>query len=374
MVVLLGACADPVTPQRPTVDPTLLVSRFELADAHAAAAAAAPASGYAAFPHALRLQGGDVLVSWREGTSHMSGPSRIMLARYRLEGDSLRQVDAGVLLDTPEDEREAGLVQLSDGTVLANAFTGTFTSYALAGENWHLVVLRSGDGGVTWGDTVHVYPAMVRTAQGRAFRWLATRGAVVERTGGELLMPVYGMVHGDRRHTSHVLRSTDGGRSWRYLAQIARDRDQSWHYNETSLLASGQRLVAVFRSEDGYLRESTSSDGGRTWSSPRKSGVWGVPPHLLRLDDGRVLLTRGYRRDRMGVRYALSTDDGHSWNPEVEGVLADDSVTEDCGYPSTVQLEDGSLLTVYYATRQTEQGLATRILAVRYRIPLETGS
>jgi hypothetical protein len=304
----------------------------------------------------------------------MSAPSRIMLARYRLEGDSLRQVDASVLLDTPEDEREAGLVQLADGTVLANAFTGTFTSYDLDGENWHLVVLRSADGGVTWNDTVRVDPAVVRNTQGRSFRWLATRGAVVERPGGELLMPVYGMVYGDRRHTTHVLRSTDRGRSWRYGALIARDRDQGAHYNETSLLVRGQGLVAVFRSEDGYLRESTSSDGARTWSQARKPGLWGVPPHLLRLDDGRVLLTRGYRRDRMGVRYALSTDDGQSWEPDVEGVLADDSDTEDCGYPSTVQLEDGSLLTVYYATRQTEQGLTTRIWAVRYRIPPQTGS
>ncbi|HEX6371502.1 MAG TPA: exo-alpha-sialidase [Longimicrobium sp.] len=364
--MLLGACADPAGTQ-PTVDPTQVVGRFELAAP--ASALAVAGSGYAAFPHAVRLADGDVLVSWREGPGHMYGPSRILLARYRLEGDSLRQVETSELLDTDEDEREAGLMQTSDGTVLANAFTGTFTSYALDGENWHLVVLRSRDGGRTWRDTVRVSPGNVRTAQGRAFRWLATRGAVVERTGGELLMPVYGLVFGDRRHTTHVLRSTDGGLSWRYGGQIARDRDQSADYNETALLAIGDGLLAVFRSEDGYLRESASSDGGRTWSQPRKPGLWGVPPHLLRLDDGRVLLTRGYRRDRMGVRYALSTDEGRSWQEEVEGVLADDSETEDCGYPSTVQLQDGSLLTVYYVTRRVGGVLSTRIWAVRYRIP-----
>lgn len=366
LAVLLGACSDPAGTQ-PTVDPTLLVSRFAVGVPEAVLAA--PGYGHAAFPHAVRLRDGDVLMSWREGDQHMHAPSRLVFARFRLEGDSVRQVETGELLDTPEDEREAGLVQLADGTVLANAFVGTFTSYEADGERWRLVVMRSSDGGRTWPDTVNVDPAAVRTSGGRAFRWLATRGAVVERTGGELLMPVYGLLLGDRRHSSHVLRSTDAGRSWQYVGQVARDADQGLHYNETSLLVSGTAVVAVYRSEDQHLRQSISTDGGRTWSRPAKPGLWGVPPHLLRLDDGRVLLTRGYRRDRMGVRYALSTDDARSWDPGVEGVLASDCETADCGYPSTVQLRDGSLLTVYYATRRTGTGLVTRIWAVRYRIP-----
>ena len=88
------------------------------------------------------------------------------------------------------------------------------------------------------------------------------------------------------------------------------------------------------------------------------------------LTDGRVLLTRGYRRDGMGVRYALSTN-GSEWLPEVEGVLESGSETEDCGYPSTVQLADGSLFTVYYASHRTPAGLTTGIRGVRYRIPVD---
>lgn len=366
LAALLAAACDDATSAQPKVDPTVVMARFGIGVAESATAAAG--FGHAAFPHAVRLAGGDVLVSWREGSQHMHPPSRLVLARFRLEGDSLRQVETAELLDTPEDEREAGLVQLSDGTVLANAFTGLFTDYAPDGESWKLMVMRSPDGGRTWADTVVIDPGTVRTAQGRAFRWLATRGAVVELAGGELLMPVYGLPWGDKRHSSHVLRSADGGLTWRYGGQVARDGDQGLHYNETSLLASGTNVVAVFRSEDEYLRESVSSDGGRTWTRPDKLDLYGVPPHLLRLDDGRVLLTRGYRRSRMGVRYALSTDGGTQWNPEVEGVLAADCETADCGYPSTVQLPDGSLLTVYYATRRVGADLATRIWGVRYRI------
>lgn len=367
LATLLGACDQPAAPQRPTVDPTVVVERLDVAMPLEAVSAG---QGHAAFPHAVRLADGDVLVSWRQGAAHMYPPARIMLARYRLEADSLRLVETTELLDTPEDEREAGLVQLRDGTVLANAFLGTYTSYTPEGEAWRLAVLRSSDGGRTWQDTVQIDPASLRTRAGRSFYWLATRGAVVEAPDGGLLMPVYGLARGDRRHSNHLLRSTDGGRSWQYWSQIARDPRQSADYNETSLLVSGNRVTAAFRSEDGYLRESVSLDGGRTFPQPRKLELWGVPPHLLRLVDGRVLLTRGYRREGMGVRYALSTN-GSEWLPEVEGVLESGSETEDCGYPSTVQLGDGSLFTVYYASHRTPVELTTGIRGVRYRIPAD---
>jgi len=41
------------------------------------------------------------------------------------------------------------------------------------------------------------------------------------------------------------------------------------------------------------------------------------PPDLLRLADGRVLLTRGCRRDSVSVRCHLSEDEGDTWVKEV---------------------------------------------------------
>jgi hypothetical protein len=215
---------------------------------------------------------------------------------------------------------------------------------------------------------VPIQATEIRDASGRAFDWLALRSPVVELATGELLMAVYGHLHGDTRHSNHVLRSSDGGLTWRYGAQIARDRDQREDYNETSLLVSGSRVVAVFRSEDGRLRQSESANGGASWSAARTLDVWGIPPHLLRLRDGRVLLSRGYRKDRMGVRYALSRDDARTWDPEVEGVLYAEASSTDCGYPSTVQLEDGSLLTVYYGSREVEGKEQVTVHAVRFRL------
>ena len=52
------------------------------------------------------------------------------------------------------------------------------------------------------------------------------------------------------------------------------------------------------------------------------------------------------RREPFGVRAYVSEDEGATWSPEI--VLRDDGPDPDVGYPSTAQLVDGSLLTVYY--------------------------
>ena len=91
--------------------------------------------------------------------------------------------------------------------------------------------------------------------------------------------------------------------------------------------------------------QSESSDEGRTWSAPRAIGVWGLPSHLLRLRDDRLLMTYGYRRDPRGNLARLSDDHGRTWSEPI--VLSDDG-TGDIGYPSTVELDDGTLVTVWY--------------------------
>lgn len=92
--------------------------------------------------------------------------------------------------------------------------------------------------------------------------------------------------------------------------------------------------------------QSESPDGGRTWSVPHPIGVWGLPSHLLRLRDGRLLMTYGHRRPPLGNQARLSDDEGRTWSEPV--VLSADGASDDLGYPSTVELADGTLLTVWY--------------------------
>jgi hypothetical protein len=71
------------------------------------------------------------------------------------------------------------------------------------------------------------------------------------------------------------------------------------------------RLLCVYRCDTGgrEMRQSWSSDSGRTWTAPVSARAVGVDPGLLRLDDGLLLCSYG----RPGVNLMYSLDGGESW-------------------------------------------------------------
>ena len=48
-----------------------------------------------------------------------------------------------------------------------------------------------------------------------------------------------------------------------------------------------------------------------------------------------------------GIRMMYSLDEGETWS--VDHVLYEQEISFDIGYPCSVQLKDGSILTVFYA-------------------------
>jgi hypothetical protein len=57
-------------------------------------------------------------------------------------------------------------------------------------------------------------------------------------------------------------------------------------------------------------------------------------------------MTYSYRRDPGGNQARLSLDGGRNWSEPLS--VSADATTWDLGYPSTVELADGTLLTVWY--------------------------
>ena len=64
---------------------------------------------------------------------------------------------------------------------------------------------------------------------------------------------------------------------------------------------------------------------------------------------GGWLLTYGRRLPPFGVQGMLSNDDGKTWDTEHKLLLVGDVRQRDCGYPSSAQMDDGTIVTVYYA-------------------------
>lgn len=113
-----------------------------------------------------------------------------------------------------------------------------------------------------------------------------------------------------------------------------------------------------------------SDDGGLTWTTPMRveakdpTGLevtagqpYGTPPHMLTMDHDEVVMTYCARNFEIGQRAIISYDGGKTWDKEI--ILCNKPhdtepgspyryIWGDIGYPATVRLADGNLLTVYY--------------------------
>jgi hypothetical protein len=202
---------------------------------------------------------------------------------------------------------------------------------------------RSADGGRTWSEPQPYSSALLSLA--------SPYGRIITAPDGALLMPVYGRARepiGGVEDTSILLRSRDEGRTWGDETLVAHG------YNETSYaVLSDGGLIGAARSESGHVAILHSSDMGRTWTVPVEVTRDGEhPADLILLESGRLLLTFGRRIRPMGCGALLSADGGRSWDTDHEVLLTGDGVeNSDLGYPSTVQLASGQIVTLlYYAS------------------------
>lgn len=145
--------------------------------------------------------------------------------------------------------------------------------------------------------------------------------------------------------------TTDGGRTFKVLSWIGDEPSGFSIMPATVRLNADELLCALRRRESTWRGIETyrSTDNGRSWQAdtvPVPHLKIGNPPSLIRLRDGRLCLTYGYRAAPSGIRAKLSRDGGRTWQKEI--ILRDDGGGRDVGYPRTVERPDGKIVTVYY--------------------------
>lgn len=108
------------------------------------------------------------------------------------------------------------------------------------------------------------------------------------------------------------------------------------------------------------IYQSESLDGGKTFSLPRQilRDRGGSPPHLLRHSSGVLICSYGYREKPYGIRLMMSRNEGKTWDSDY--ILEQEAENGDLGYPASVELKDGSLMTVYYQKTGGQAQLFTR--------------
>jgi len=106
--------------------------------------------------------------------------------------------------------------------------------------------------------------------------------------------------------------------------------------------------------ENFSIFQSESLDDGKTWTKPHQllPERGGAPAHIIE-KDGVLISTYGYRKNPYGIRVMFSYDGGETW--DTNHVLVDSEVSSDLGYPASVVLEDGNILTIYYARRNEDR-------------------
>jgi hypothetical protein len=235
--------------------------------------------------------------------------------------------------------RDGSLLVLASGWSCRNP-AGAYSS-PHDGEVLPIWTCRSNDGGATW--TRSDGPSSPDSSS----KGLIPFGDVAKLADGTLGVCCYNWSPTDG-HDSLFYASDDDGRTWQLRGTV-----RAGDSNETAPLAlpDGRLLAAVRTFGDAHLELCESSDHGATWA-PFGPVTFGRqhPAHLLLLADGRVLLTVGLRNEGLwGVGARLSDDGGRTWSPP--RVLVDFETATDGGYPSSVETEDGGIVTAYYCNR-----------------------
>jgi len=145
----------------------------------------------------------------------------------------------------------------------------------------------------------------------------------------------------------------DGGLSWDLVSFIGPEPRGFAIMPSTVRLAKEQLIttVRVLDSPHTWIEAYASEDHGRSWHylnkpAPDTGGGSGNPPSLLRLEDGRLCLTYGYRAEPFSIRAVLSSDGGKTWTSPF--TLRAGAADGDLGYVRSVSRPDGKIVSVYY--------------------------
>ena len=254
--------------------------------------------------------------------------------------------------------KEPSLATLPDGTVVMTAQYADFSADA-AGRGMY--VARSSDGGETWD---------VQQVPGPRY----PRNVIVEDDGSLLFF----------RPTSDLslqaCRSNDGGRTWRFTEGAVdwRESDRNT-FDEVSAIRLGDgTLLAALRHEiagcqgEGFedTLSSRSTDDGQSWSTPvRMVNTAEVHVFLTQLSDGRILASYSNYHLPYGACAIVSGDGGRTWdrNHPIQLSLSADLYV---GWPVTLELPGGDLVTSYASTTYVEEPPHTTTCeVVRWRLP-----
>lgn len=211
-------------------------------------------------------------------------------------------------------------------------------------------VSRSTDGGRTWTVGKEAFPL----AEPSMSEFIPF-GDILKGADGSLRVLAYAQAADKSTNKVSMFRSDDDGKTWTTMSFISDGKNVAevpTGHNETAFMHAGDGnwIAAARRWRAGQAMDLFhSNDDGKSWQyGGQLTQDSQHPGHLLRLDNGGLLLTYGNRiKDQYGVGVKVSTDQGKTWSEP--SLIVDDLTSGDSGYPSSVQLPNGKIMTAYYS-------------------------
>ena len=207
---------------------------------------------------------------------------------------------------------------------------------------------------------------------------------------------------GFQDHDQWVFRSNDGGRTWGEPALVAPWGSETnfvelpsgkilatiRYQREWSVEGDDPRVIEASRPEiypdfcatifiETFLSEST--DGGRTWSEPRKASRYlEHPSDIVCLSDGTLVMIMGHKSFPHGPTAVWSHDEGRTWSDHFLQLHMDPKAS--AGQPSALALPDDTVLVAYDRHTWDPEGVARKdkapqrryqLWTARFRLPAE---
>ena len=348
---------------------------------------------YQAWPTVCKDENGVLYAAWSGHRSSHICPFGKDLMSVSLDGGETWDCPR-IINDTWMDDRDAGLTYLGNGEMLLSYFHHPKAVYNKEWRSWVLdgidgadplfrkmlsayldayydmspdmdtpgsFLKKSYDYGRSWGEAMKVPVSAphgpVKTASGRLlYIGRECSGALARYRTLEVSDET---TPAEERERIMLYESFDGGLNWEKLSVLPMPEGfgvGDLHEPHIEELPSGELVASIRAHGAAYHGFSmiflNSTDGGKTWSQPRSYEISGSPPHLLVRKDGSVVVTYGRREFPFSIRAVVSYDGCRTFSEEM---TLSDTWIGDLGYPATVELDDGSLVSVYYQRYENDQ-------------------
>lgn len=340
---------------------------------------------FVAFPNLARLQDNRIICAFRHAqerqkefgkVTHIDPTAKDVFICSEDGGQTFQQELHTIVDDDMISDQDPCVIVLRDGRIIVTYFRWEIVPKGKGRETWGEVfdlqgrvlfdqydVLSTGtvyrisdDNGKTWRQMPKVQP--------EGYLSMAVRGNMIELPNGSLLLPMYGTRKKGELSASILMRSDDRGESFYFYSEIARDEACVKNYLEPGIFRTDSgRIIALLRTQTDFSKEgvdfsdtylnlhiAVSEDEGKTFGPVQEiENLWGSSPfYALRLKNGKVLLPYGYRRAPFGVRCRLCNNELTDITEAEEVILRDDALGVDVGYPHALELDDGTVMVVYY--------------------------